>query len=127
MTTWPKAVGARVRRCLTSAALLLPACVLDAHAIPGPEPEEEASAEQAVRCEIALPDDPTLDLDHIAVRARQAGVDPRLVPEDIGAPCNAGADGWQLSYDLTSIHVCGPTCDALRADPSARLELVLTR
>ena len=68
---------------------------------------------------------PALDLDAVGVRVRRPGADGLLVRQDLSAPCDEGAEGWQPSYDLTAIRVCGAMCNSLQADPSSRIELVI--
>jgi len=36
-------------------------------------------------------------------------------------PCDAGANGWQYIDDKTKIRICGPTCDQVRADATAKV------
>jgi hypothetical protein len=94
---------------------------------------EEALGEIAGRrldCELSLPipDDEELELDPDlvnVVHSPAAGGAPRVIPQDVRAPCDAGADGWQYTDDGTRIRLCGPTCEQVRADRGARLDVVI--
>jgi hypothetical protein len=48
-----------------------------------------------------------------------------LVPKDDRSPCDSGANGWQYSQDGNTILLCGPTCDTVRKDRGARVDVVL--
>jgi len=47
------------------------------------------------------------------------------------SPCEGGANGWQFrklpngSKDLTRVAICGDACDRIRADASARVDVIL--
>jgi hypothetical protein len=45
--------------------------------------------------------------------------------QDNNAACDQGADGWQYAENDTKIVLCGPTCDKVKADPLARIDIVL--
>jgi hypothetical protein len=53
------------------------------------------------------------------------GSAPKLIFKDDRAPCDSGADGWQYTDDMRKIRLCGPTCDRVRADRGARVDVVL--
>jgi hypothetical protein len=83
---------------------------------------------QASTCELNIPqpeDGGAVDLERINVVRTPSGQDPLLVPQDERAPCDAGADGWQYTEDLSKIRLCGPACDAVRADTGGRVDVVL--
>jgi Mg-chelatase subunit ChlD len=85
-------------------------------------------AGQTLSCEVELPapEQGTLDLKLInVVYTPHGGSDAILLYQDNHAGCDQGADGWQYAADNTKIRLCGPTCDNVRADPNARVEVVL--
>jgi hypothetical protein len=45
--------------------------------------------------------------------------------QDNTAACDQGADGWQYAENQTKIVLCGPSCDKVKADPLARIDIVL--
>jgi hypothetical protein len=53
------------------------------------------------------------------------GSPPRLILKDDRVACDRGADGWQLSEDASNIEICGPTCDKVKGDRGARVDVVL--
>ncbi len=84
---------------------------------------------KTISCELDVPEAPD-----------GASVDPRLVnvdyfpaggtelesiPQDTTADCDAGADGWQYADGDRKIKLCGASCDRIKADTSARVEIVL--
>jgi hypothetical protein len=87
-----------------------------------------AIAVQTVQsCEIPMPSaDDELDLARVnVVYSPGDGSEPEVVPQDAHAGCDGGADGWQYADEQTKIRLCGPACDAVRADPDGRLDVVL--
>jgi hypothetical protein len=92
---------------------------------------EDALGEIAGRrldCELSLPDPEgeVLDPELVnVVHTPASGGEPRLIPQDVRAPCDAGADGWQYTPDGTRIRLCGATCEQVRADRGARLDVVI--
>ena len=40
-------------------------------------------------------------------------------------PCDAGADGWQYSEDMTKIRLCGAMCQRVREDQGGRVDVVI--
>ncbi len=46
-----------------------------------------------------------------------------IIPQDASAACDYGANGWQFVGGNTRIRICGPLCDAIQADPAARVEI----
>jgi hypothetical protein len=45
--------------------------------------------------------------------------------QDNTAPCDQGADGWQYADNDSKIVLCGPSCAKVKADPIARIDIVL--
>jgi Mg-chelatase subunit ChlD len=85
-------------------------------------------AGRALSCELQMPrpDAGQADPRFLNVVYSPAdGSPPRLILKDDRVPCDRGADGWQLSEDTTKIEICGPTCDKVRADRGARVDVVL--
>jgi hypothetical protein len=83
---------------------------------------------QANTCEldIARPTDGSaVDLERVNVVRTPSGQAPVLVPRNGRAPCDAGADGWQYTEDFSKIRLCGPACDAVKADVGGRVHVVL--
>ncbi len=92
---------------------------------------EDALGEIAGRrldCELSLPsaDDGELDPELVnVVHSPASGGAPRVIPQDTRAPCDDGADGWQYTSDGSRIRLCGATCEQVRADRGARLDVVV--
>ncbi|HKP62707.1 MAG TPA: VWA domain-containing protein, partial [Polyangiales bacterium] len=87
-----------------------------------------AIAGQAVTCELPLPaaargDDFDPKLVNVIYSSGDAS-NARLVPEDSRSGCES-AQGWQYNADVTRIRLCGRVCDEVRADPKARLDVIL--
>lgn len=83
---------------------------------------------KAITCELPLPtsESEAVDLDFVnVVYSPGDGSDPSIVLQDAATACDGGADGWQVAPDAKSIHLCGPICDTVRADPTARVDIVL--
>jgi len=49
----------------------------------------------------------------------------RLIPQDLSAPCDRGADGWQYDNEKKLVRLCGNTCAAVRNDRGASVTVVL--
>jgi hypothetical protein len=81
------------------------------------------------RCELPLPaadnDSGQLDLDRINVVFTPSTGKARVLPQDTRFNCDAGANGWQYGTGNTSIRLCGATCNEVRSEPAARLDVVL--
>ncbi|MET0594082.1 MAG: vWA domain-containing protein [Polyangiaceae bacterium] len=45
--------------------------------------------------------------------------------QDNTAACDQGADGWQYAENETKIVLCGQSCTKVKADPLARIDIVL--
>lgn len=84
-------------------------------------------AGRAVRCEFAVPnfDGAAVDLDLINIVYTPGDGERRVILRDDRGACDAGADGWQYNEDDTGIRLCGPSCEQVRGDPEARLDVVL--
>jgi hypothetical protein len=85
-------------------------------------------ADRAITCEIDVPQPASgeQDLDLLNVVYSPAdGSPPELVFKDTRAPCDAGADGWQLAEGNTRIRLCGRSCERIRADVGARVDVVI--
>jgi hypothetical protein len=82
------------------------------------------------RCELPLPaadgksDHVDLSRLNVVYTASQGGA-ARVVPQDTRLDCDRGANGWQYSTDTGTIRLCGSSCEQIRSDPSARLDVVL--
>jgi hypothetical protein len=82
------------------------------------------------RCELPLPPADAKN-DHVdlarlnVVYTASQGAAARVVPQDTRLACDQGANGWQYSPDTGTIRLCGSSCELIRADPSARLDVVL--
>jgi hypothetical protein len=83
---------------------------------------------QAISCELNVPQPMSgaLDLTLVnVVYSPSDGSSPRVLPQDAHAPCDMGANGWQYADGNQKIKLCGQTCDIVRADASARVDVVL--
>jgi Mg-chelatase subunit ChlD len=83
---------------------------------------------KAASCELPLPSSSGATLDKSFVNVVYTpgdGSGARVVPQDMRAACDAGAQGWQYSADATRIELCGAICDSVRADKKAHLDVVL--
>jgi hypothetical protein len=49
----------------------------------------------------------------------------RVIPQDLSAPCDRGADGWQFDPETQLIRLCGNTCTAVLNDRGANVTVVL--
>jgi hypothetical protein len=87
-----------------------------------------AIAVQTVQsCELSMPSgDEEVDPTRVnVVYSPGDGSEPEVVPQDERTGCDQGADGWQYTDEQTKIRLCGPACDAVRADLDGRLDVVL--
>ncbi|MET0384612.1 MAG: vWA domain-containing protein [Polyangiales bacterium] len=85
----------------------------------------------ALGCEFAVPPtDVTITPGTVNVQYRPQSGDPTCFAYD-SAPCSAGSNGWQFakrsdgSDDLSRVVICGSACDQVRADPMARVDVLL--
>jgi len=66
----------------------------------------------------------------VNVQFSRAGGEPVCFPQD-PAPCEGGSNGWQFAKDpagnddTTRVVLCGAACDAVKADPTTRVDVVL--
>jgi hypothetical protein len=83
---------------------------------------------KAASCELPLPSAsgaaPDKNLVNV-VYTPGDGSGARVVPQDMRAACDAGAQGWQYSADSTRIELCGAICESVRGDAKAHLDVVL--
>jgi hypothetical protein len=82
------------------------------------------------RCELPLPapeaNAKAVDLSRLNVVYTPSGsAGARVIPQDVRASCDQGANGWQYSAETAAIRLCGASCDQVRADPNPRLDVVL--
>jgi hypothetical protein len=74
---------------------------------------------------------PAGDTSMLNVQYTQGGGDPLCFPEDDSKPCDDGASGWQFAKDVagnvdtTHVVLCGSACDAVKADPTTVVDVVL--
>jgi hypothetical protein len=89
---------------------------------------QSITGDSAGVCEFEVPkptDGATVDPTKVNVDYYRAG-DPsdasrvQLYRDDT-KPCDAGADGWQYTPDQEKIRICGPVCDAVKADGRAKV------
>jgi hypothetical protein len=83
---------------------------------------------QAVACELPVPADADggmLDPARLNVVYTPSGNAAEVVLQDTRAPCDAGADGWQFSDDVTKIRLCGAVCQRVREDAGGRVDVVI--
>jgi hypothetical protein len=86
---------------------------------------------EALGCEIDVPQagpgGSAVDFGKVNVRYVPGGnaSDTIDVLQDPEAPCDAGAEGWQYSQGNQKILLCGSICNDVKADESARVEVVL--
>jgi hypothetical protein len=66
----------------------------------------------------------------VNVQFSRAGGEPVCFPQD-PAPCEGGSNGWQFAKDpagnddTTRVVLCGAACEAVKADPTTRVDVVL--
>jgi len=74
---------------------------------------------------------PPGDVQQLNVQYSHAGSDPVCLPQDDASPCDQGANGWQFAKDpsgnddTTHVVLCGQACDAVKADPTTVVDVVL--
>lgn len=86
------------------------------------------SGRAALGCELSMPRPPSGEVDPTRVNVVYSPADgsaPKVVPQDARAGCDEGANGWQYADGGTKIRLCGPTCEIVREDRGARLDVVL--
>jgi von Willebrand factor type A domain len=83
---------------------------------------------QTIDCELPVPanaDGGMLDPERLNVVYSPSNAPAEVVPQDMRSACDAGADGWQYSEDMTKIRLCGPTCQRVREDQGGRVDVVI--
>ncbi len=79
------------------------------------------------RCDMPLPAPPSnerLDPNQVNVVVTSSNGHESLVARDDSPGCMDG-DGWQYSPDRTRITLCKDTCNAIRADAGAKIEVLV--
>jgi len=67
----------------------------------------------------------------VNVQYTLSGQEPQCVPQSAALPCEAGAQGWQFAKnadgtdDTSRVSICGSACEAIRADASPQVDIVL--
>jgi len=86
----------------------------------------------AVGCDFAVPaTQGTVDAGSVNVQYTPAAGGAPVCFKYDEKPCAAGADGWQFAIkadgtqDRSHVVICGAACDQVRADPSARVDVLL--
>lgn len=83
---------------------------------------------RALSCELPVPSVKHMPIDPDLVNVVYSPADgskPELLFKD-DRPCEGGADGWQYSADdMRKIRLCGHTCERVRGDRGARVDVVL--
>jgi hypothetical protein len=83
---------------------------------------------RALTCSFDVPIGPAgvpVDRNKVNVNFTPGGSAPVPILQDNTAPCDQGADGWQYADNDTKITLCGPSCAKVKADPLARIDIVL--
>jgi hypothetical protein len=82
---------------------------------------------QALTCEFDVLKDGagSVDLTRLNVVYTPHSGAARVIPQDLTAPCDRGADGWQYDTEKKLIRLCGNTCAAVRNDRGASVTVVL--
>ena len=85
----------------------------------------------ALGCEFAVPKTGgTVTPGSVNVQYRSAKAEAECFSYDPGV-CAAGSNGWQFAKradgtdDLSRVVICGSACDKVRADPMARVDVIL--
>jgi hypothetical protein len=84
-------------------------------------------AGRALTCDFDVPKDGanSVDLTRLNVVYTPHGGAARVIPQDLSAPCDRGADGWQFDTEKQLIRLCGNTCTAVLNDRGANVTVVL--
>ncbi len=83
---------------------------------------------QTISCELDVPQPTSGELDVGLVNVVYTpsdGSQAKVLRQDARMACDAGADGWQYADDNRKIRLCGQTCDTVRADEGARVDVVI--
>jgi hypothetical protein len=85
----------------------------------------------ALGCEFAVPKtNVVVTPGSVNVQYRSDKTAPECFSYDPAA-CTAGSNGWQFAKhsdgtnDLSRVVICGSACDRVRADPTARVDVIL--
>jgi len=79
-------------------------------------------------CEFVVPppkDGGTIDPSKVNVSYTPKGGTSQEVLQDNNKPCAQGADGWQWDATKTKILLCGATCDKVKGDDGAKIDIVV--
>ncbi|HEX7479280.1 MAG TPA: vWA domain-containing protein [Polyangiales bacterium] len=86
----------------------------------------------ALGCDFAVPQTQNkVDKDNVAVQYSPGGKGTPTCFAYDNKPCDGGADGWQFAKksdgtdDHTHIVICGKSCNTIRADVAAKVDVVL--
>ncbi|MDH5671309.1 MAG: VWA domain-containing protein [Myxococcales bacterium] len=85
-------------------------------------------AGRALTCELSMPKPKggEVDLGLVnVVYSPGSGSTLRVIGRDDSLPCDAGANGWQYADDNKTIRLCGHSCNTVKVDPRARVDVVL--
>lgn len=84
-------------------------------------------AGRALTCDFDVPKDGPngVDLTRLNVVYTPHEGEARVIPQDLSAPCDRGADGWQFDAEKQLIRLCGNTCTAVLNDRGANVTVVL--
>ena len=82
---------------------------------------------RALTCYFDVPKDAPggVDLTRLNVVYTPHAGAARVIPQDLSAPCDRGADGWQFDSEKQLIRLCGNTCTAVLNDRGANVTVVL--
>ena len=53
------------------------------------------------------------------------GSGPKVIPKDDTAPCEAGAEGWQFTYNNGAVRLCGSLCSKIQNSENAKVSVTL--
>jgi hypothetical protein len=85
-------------------------------------------AGQTFTCELDLPnpqDNSSVDLALVNVVFTPHEGPARVIPQDLSASCEGGAQGWQFDASQQLIRLCGRSCSTVRSDRGGRIDVVL--
>jgi len=88
---------------------------------------DDVVVRRSVACDFAIPEAPggqTIDLDKVAVRHTSGADGSRVQFGQAPTEGDCQADAFYISNDR--IHLCPETCDAVRSDPQAQVEVLFT-
>jgi hypothetical protein len=89
---------------------------------------ENVIVQSNIACEFNIPAPPAgtqLDLDKVAVRkTAQGGTESQYLQAPTQADCQA--DAFYIDRAANQVHLCPEACDAVRADPLAKVDVLFT-